>query len=127
MCSFYPLPEEQLGAGARWVVEGPNSAGGMSTSRRTEYRLDAWNGTTGEVHVEGSSDAGDQDVEVLGVDERAHVVSSSKRVTATVNLAVAHLFGGGEFRKSSKVVARIKGAEPHETLTESRATLRPAH
>ena len=57
-----PLPEEAVGAGARWEVRQAVNAGGMATYVRTEYELVSVTGTTVQLRLKSETTAPPQQV-----------------------------------------------------------------
>ena len=93
-----PLPEEAVGAGARWEARTAVNEGGMATYVRTEYELVSVTGTTVQLRLKAEKTAPPQQVAnpMLGPDSQVQIEKLTGNSTGTATLQLDALVPNSE-------------------------------
>jgi len=93
-----PMPEEAVGAGARWEARSAVNAGGIATYVRTEYELVSVTGTTVQLRMKSETTAPPQAVSnpMLGADAQMQVEKLTGNSTGTVTVQLEALVPNSE-------------------------------
>lgn len=104
-----PLPEEAVGAGARWEVRQAVNAAGMATYVRTEFELVSATGSTVQLRVKSETTAPPQPVTnpMLPADAQVQVEKLTGTNAGTVTLNLGGLVPTGDTSGTTNTVMSL--------------------
>jgi len=114
------LPEEPVGAGAEWVVEGERSRAGVTMLERARFRLTSVDGDRLEIEKSMEQSAGEQEMTAPG-GMTYQLLSSEGSGSARVKLSLNRLAPTAS-RSSSNVTASFRITQRGSTSTHEQKT-----